>query len=216
MVDTRGERALGLRERKKRKTRATLINAAVGLCDSQGFDATTVDQIAAVADVSSRTFSRYFATKEAIALALIDEILVMAAAELARQPLHLGPYEASRRAWVGMAHATTRAGADGLGAERLLQILRIVMTSTTLRQAVVEYRADVVDVVLARRMGVAPGDRRVRLISSVWRAVLMTALESAVDDAKSLVSITVDDLVAAFEATYAEFASEMAGIGQPV
>lgn len=212
----RGERALGLRERKKRKTRATLINAAVGLCDSQGFDATTVDQIAAVADVSSRTFSRYFATKEAIALALIDEILDMAAAELARQPLDLGPYEASRRAWVGMAHVTTRAGADGLGAERLLQILRIVMTSTTLRQAVVEYRADVVDVVLARRMGVAPGDRRVRLISSVWCAVLMTALESAVDDAKSLVSITVDDLVAAFEATYAEFASEMAGIGQPV
>ncbi|BBX20305.1 TetR family transcriptional regulator [Mycolicibacterium duvalii] len=216
MVDMRGERALGLRERKKRKTRATLINAAVGLCDSQGFDATTVDQIAAVADVSSRTFSRYFATKEAIALALIDEILDMAAAELARQPLDLGPYEASRRAWVGMAHVTTRAGADGLGAERLLQILRIVMTSTTLRQAVVEYRADVVDVVLARRMGVAPGDRRVRLISSVWCAVLMTALESAVDDAKSLVSITVDDLVAAFEATYAEFASEMAGIGQPV
>ncbi|PRC43812.1 TetR family transcriptional regulator, partial [Mycobacterium sp. ITM-2017-0098] len=69
MAEYRGEPALGLRERKKRRTRATLINAAVGLCDRQGFDGTTVDQIAAVAEVSPRTFSRYFATKDAIALA---------------------------------------------------------------------------------------------------------------------------------------------------
>ena len=64
---------LGLRERKKRRTRATLIDSAVVLCDRQGFDGTTVDQIAASADVSPRTFSRYFNTKDAIALALIDE-----------------------------------------------------------------------------------------------------------------------------------------------
>ena len=42
--------ALGLRERKKQRTRATLIDAAVELCDRQGFDRTTVDQIAAIAD----------------------------------------------------------------------------------------------------------------------------------------------------------------------
>ena len=68
-----GEPALGLRERKKQRTRATLIDAAVELCERQGFERTTVDQIAAIADVSPRTFSRYFATKDAIALALIDE-----------------------------------------------------------------------------------------------------------------------------------------------
>jgi AcrR family transcriptional regulator len=75
VADVRGEPVLGLRERKKRRTRATLIDAAVGLCDSQGFDDTTVDQIAAIADVSPRTFSRYFSTKDAIELALMNEVL---------------------------------------------------------------------------------------------------------------------------------------------
>ena len=52
-----GEAVLGLRERKKLRTRATLIDAAV-VCNRQGFERTTVDQIAAIADVSPRTFSR--------------------------------------------------------------------------------------------------------------------------------------------------------------
>ncbi|PRC59396.1 TetR family transcriptional regulator, partial [Mycobacterium sp. ITM-2017-0098] len=82
---------------------------AVGLCDRQGFDGTTVDQIAAVAEVSPRTFSRYFATKDAIALAPIDEVVENAAAELSRQPLELSHIEALRRAYVAMARNTQLA-----------------------------------------------------------------------------------------------------------
>src|SRR4029453_19533866 len=99
VADVRGEPALGLRERKKQRTRAMLIDAAVELCDRQGFERTTVDQIAAIADVSPRTFSRYFATKDAIALALIDEALELTAAELARPPHDISHFQTLRRSY---------------------------------------------------------------------------------------------------------------------
>lgn len=215
MIEAGGESVLGLRERKKRRTRATLIDAAVGLCDQQGFDGTTVDQIAAIADVSPRTFSRYFATKDAIALALIDEVLATVADELARQPLEIGHFEALRRAYIAMAQGTRLAPAGGLSSDRMLQIMRITVSSATLRQAAVEFRASAVDTVIAQRMGTTVDDRRVKLIAAVWSALLMTALRELTDDLAALVPIDIDDVVAVFEATYAEFAGEITRLGQP-
>jgi len=216
VVELRGEPTLGLRERKKRRTRATLIDAAVGLCERQGFDGTTVDQIAAIAEVSPRTFSRYFATKDAIALALIDEVLENAASELARQPLNLNHMEALRRSYVAMVRNTQLESTGALSAERLLQILRIVMSSAALRQAVVEYRASAVDIVLAQRMNTTVEDRRIKLLAAVWGALLMTAMRELTTAASDATRIGVDDVVAAFENTYADFAGEIAGLGQPV
>ncbi len=57
---------LGLRERKKLQTRVTLRKVAFELFRTQGYDETTVAQIAAAAEVSPATFFRYFATKEAL------------------------------------------------------------------------------------------------------------------------------------------------------
>ena len=60
--------AVGLRERKKLQTRTAIHEAAFNLIDSQGLDATTVEQICQQADVSVRTFFNYFPSKAAAAL----------------------------------------------------------------------------------------------------------------------------------------------------
>ncbi len=56
----------GLRERKKQKTRATIVEVALRLFAENGYQQTTIAQIAEAADVSPRTVSTYFPAKEAI------------------------------------------------------------------------------------------------------------------------------------------------------
>jgi AcrR family transcriptional regulator len=67
----------GLRELKKKRTREAIRSAALDLFERQGYAATTVDQIAAAAEVSPATFFRYFRTKEALVVSdAYDEQLV--------------------------------------------------------------------------------------------------------------------------------------------
>ncbi len=60
---------LGLRERKKIRTRETIRREAFRLIEENGYAATTVEQIAEAAEVSPSTFFRYFPTKESVLLA---------------------------------------------------------------------------------------------------------------------------------------------------
>jgi AcrR family transcriptional regulator len=79
----------GLRERKQQQTRERLKRAAMALFLERGFEAATIDDIAAAADVSRRSFFHYFASKEDVvaawqedaAAALVSEILARPADE---------------------------------------------------------------------------------------------------------------------------------------
>jgi AcrR family transcriptional regulator len=72
MQTSEGERA-GLRERKRQRTRETIARVALELFDRQGFQETTIPQIAEAADVSPRTVSAYFPHKEDLAFPDAEE-----------------------------------------------------------------------------------------------------------------------------------------------
>lgn len=60
--------ARGLRERKKQKTRESIQREAMRLIGKQGYDETTVEQIAAAVEISPSTFFNYFPSKEDVVL----------------------------------------------------------------------------------------------------------------------------------------------------
>jgi AcrR family transcriptional regulator len=87
---------MGLRERKKQQTRAALVEAAARLFAEKGYDKTTVADIAAAADVSTRTFFSYFRAKEDVLFAGTDQRL-RAIAEAFDAAQAGSPLEAVRR-----------------------------------------------------------------------------------------------------------------------
>ena len=81
-----GHTTLGLRERKKRRTRETIVAVATRLFVEQGYDATTTAQIAEAAEVSSSTFFTYFASKADVVFSLFDAVIESADRRLLSRP----------------------------------------------------------------------------------------------------------------------------------
>ena len=176
----------GLRERKKARTHEALERAALDLFQRQGFDRTTVEDIAAACEVSPRTFFRYFPTKSDVLFGgEIEERRSRMLALLASQPPDRSPWEALRAALLGLAQEY--AGER----ERITARIAIIEATPSLRaskselqrgwdDAVVEVLAD-----RARRAGSPADALTLRLVAGAGTAAFRAAVDSWIAGPKS-------------------------------
>ncbi|MFG1999117.1 TetR family transcriptional regulator [Spirillospora sp. NPDC048911] len=159
----------GRRERKKQRTREALIDAAFELFAEKGFDATTVEEIADAVDVSSRTFFRYFASKEEVALTFQEEQQRAVLAALAARPPDEPVVTALRHAVVGIVQAAER-GELGFDPDRLTCMMDLMNNSPALLAGSLEHaqkKQASMTRVIAERMGVDPaGDLRPHVVAA--------------------------------------------------
>lgn len=130
---TRPASCPGLRERKKARTREKLIDAALDLFEHQGFEATTVQQIADEVGVSRRTFNRYFTSKEHPVLSYEDELMAELLRVLMNRPAGESAITAVRRAISEMAsYHILRSQHDSI-APKVRRVRRLVNGDPVLR-----------------------------------------------------------------------------------
>jgi AcrR family transcriptional regulator len=187
-----GEISTGLRERRKLRTRASLIDAALALADRQGYENTTVEQIADAADVSPRTFARYFPTKDSVIAALLVDLTLAVNAELARQPADLPPFEALLAANLAVMDQA-RNGEGPMTAPRIMSLLRALNNSPALQTLAISVRSQETRDAMAKRLNTGNDDRTAQLISAVWAAIIASAWGSLGTPAGPEIA-SVDDL----------------------
>jgi AcrR family transcriptional regulator len=161
----------GLRERKKARTRAAIREHALRLFRDQGYVATTIEQIAAAAEVSPATFFRYFPTKEDVVLQ--DDFDIVTLAALQEQPPDLGPIAAFRG-----AAATARAQMSAEDIARFAETTRLTLSVPEIRARAVDEltrTTDVITAAIAARIGRDADDFASRNMAGAIIGVIMAA-----------------------------------------
>ena len=189
----------GLRERKKAKLRRAIQAAALHLFETQGYEHTTVEQIAEAAETSTTTFYRYFPTKEDVVLD--NDASPRFEATVAARPAD-EPLTATIRAAMGAVVAAAEADRD-----LTLARMRLVATVPALeaRYAGEERRTiDLLTRLLASRTNRPADDYQLELVAFVLAAVLFTASRRWIAEhgATSLASL-VDQALATVEPLFA-------------
>ena len=173
-MTTRTAPEIGLRERKKRQTRDRLVEAAFALFAERGFDHVSAAEIAARADVSERTFFRYFPTKEDVIFPDTEEMRGHVDELMANLPTDLSVIEGLRRA----LHTISHEFEDSKDLQ--LARARLVESTPSLQTLVLQHEQEWVQSfanAVAARLGLDPDeDLRPELTAAVvvaaFRAVM--------------------------------------------
>jgi len=163
---------MGLRERKKARTRDTIQRHALRLFTEQGYTETTVEQIADAAEVSPSTYFRYFPTKEDPAL--YDRLDPLLIASFLAQPAESTPLQALRAA---IREVTEQLPVE----ESELESMRhqLIFSVPELRGRLLERMVDTMSVfgdAVAQRTGRERDDRRVLVFTGCVLGALLAAV----------------------------------------
>ncbi|HEY6277921.1 MAG TPA: TetR family transcriptional regulator [Streptosporangiaceae bacterium] len=166
-----GQARLGLRERKKARTRAAIREQAFRLFREKGYENTRVEEIAEAAEVSPSTFFRYFPTKEDVVLQ--DDMDLLWLEAIGEQPPEMSPIAAMR---AGVHAAFARMG-EGEWAQ-MREMTELAMAVPAVRARMLTELARTTQVLaeaVAERTGRDPGDFAVRALAGAVVGVAMAA-----------------------------------------
>ncbi|MFD8757079.1 TetR/AcrR family transcriptional regulator [Kitasatospora sp. NPDC059577] len=129
---------MGLRERKKERTRETIADTAIRLFLDKGFDQVSITEIAEAAEVSRRTLFAYFPTKEDLVLHRFADHENEAARTVRARPAGQPPLEALRAALLdALAHRDPNTGlCDDPG---VMAFLRLIADTESLAARLIRY-----------------------------------------------------------------------------
>jgi len=197
------------RERKKRQTREALVRAALELFDAKGYEHTHVREITDAVDVSERTFFRYFASKEDLALSFARDWTDTMLKSLEARPASEDPLTAMRAAFRESVLAQAPDG-DGGDTSYLLVANLIDSTPSLLAQHLryMHDRDDEIVAVLAAREGVDPvTDLRPRVLAAVFGSLIFLANRAW----RTSGAATVEEMLTAFDTCADQFTPALFG-----
>ena len=168
----------GLRERKKAKTRLAIREHAMALFKDQGYDKTTVEQIAAAAEVSPSTFFRYFPSKEEVVLQDDYDALLIAAFHA--QEVGVPPLQALRNA-ISEVFLSMPEGQQAQEAERVRLMTEVPELRARMLAQVSEMLQMLAEAV-AERVGRQSDDFEVRTFAGALVGVALGIAASSGDD----------------------------------
>jgi AcrR family transcriptional regulator len=186
----------GLRERKKAKTRAAIQAEALRLFREQGYEATTIEQIAEAAEFSPSTFFRYFPTKEDVVM--YDDLDPAVIAAYRAQPPTLTPVTALRAA-MRQVLAQLPPGAIRDMRERF----ELIMAVPELRSRLLDELVRTIELVaelVAERVGRSSGDLAVRASAGAFIGAVMGVLFTAPTDGSVDYVALLDEVMERVEA----------------
>jgi AcrR family transcriptional regulator len=160
----------GLRERKKLKTRLAIQEHALRLIKDQGYENTTVEQIAEAAEISPSTFFRYFPTKDAVVLT--DEYDPLLIEAFRAQPPEVPVVHAFR-----IAYREVFSDLTGEEAQTFFERAELVLQVPELRASFLDSLVDSVNLLvveIAERSGRPADDPGVRAVSGAVVGVAIT------------------------------------------